>query len=113
MKKISSFSRNNNNFLKLYIALFTFLSQTSNTFSFMDHTYYVAEDKRIIFKIMACILFLIPGTALIIFNKIDKLFNLSLLLSVVSYTLLYLLMILIYGKIIKYYLFKHVLKKEL
>ena len=99
--------------LRLYIALFTFLSQTSNTFSFMDHTYYVAEDKRIIFKIMACILFLIPGTALIIFNKIDKLFNLSLLLSVVSYTLLYLLMIPIYGKIIKYYLFKHVLKKEL
>lgn len=69
MKKISSFSRNNNNFLKLYIALFTFLSQTSNTFSFMEHTYYVAEDKRIVFKIMAYIFYLIPGTAFIIFQQ--------------------------------------------
>lgn len=69
MKKLLPSSKNSNSFLKLYIALFTFLSQTSNTtFSFMEHTYYVAEDKRIVFKIMAYIFYLIPGTALIILN---------------------------------------------
>lgn len=97
-------------FLRLYIAVFGFVGNISNNFTFDNHNYEIKENKKVWLILLSIAFISIPGVIAIICNEINKIYNQSLVMIIIIYISLYIVTALLSGFIAKHFLFNHILK---
>lgn len=100
-------------FLRLYIAVFGFVGNISNNFTFDNHNYEIKENKKVWLILLSITFISIPGVVAIICNEINKIYNQSLVMIIIIYISLYIITVLLSGFIAKHFLFNHILKQDI
>lgn len=90
--------------IKLVIDVFILIESNDNKLVHNGISKIFDKKTRRVIGIMTLLLILVPGTLFIIINRIDDVFALSLLASVIIYIVLLLIALIIYSSAIKYYL---------
>lgn len=99
--------------LKLYFSVFSYLGNISNEFKFDNNSYEIKREKKKLLVLLSFVFISIPGVVVIFCNEIIKIYNLSLTTVIMIYVSLYVFIATICGFIARYFLFKHILSKNI